>query len=67
MHWRTVIVEGPLALRMRRFAAARDGETGLQIMTLPLLAARLAGGFSRPAGPEDLAPRQSGRPSVPDS
>ena len=42
MNRRTVIVEGPLAFRMRRIAAARQGEAGVQIMTLPQLAARLA-------------------------
>jgi RecB family exonuclease len=56
MKRRTVVVEGPLAFRMRRLAAARSSEAGLQIMTLPLLAARLAGGFSRPARSEDLEP-----------
>ena len=56
MNRRTVIVEGPLAFRMRRIAAARKGQAGEQIMTLPQLAARLAGGFTRPAGSEDLDP-----------
>lgn len=56
MQRRTVIVEGPLAFRMRRLAAARNKEIGLQIMTLPLVAAHLAGGFIRPAGPEHLEP-----------
>ncbi|MBK3666451.1 hypothetical protein JJE66_35225 [Bradyrhizobium diazoefficiens] len=41
MQIRTV-VDGPLALRMRRLDAAREGATGRQILTLPLLAARLA-------------------------
>lgn len=40
---RTVIVEGPLALNMRRITAAREAEAGVQIMSLPQLAARLAG------------------------
>lgn len=53
---RTVIVEGPLAFRMRRIAAARRAEAGVQIMTLPQLAARLAGGFAHPAGSADLYP-----------
>jgi hypothetical protein len=53
---RTVVVEGPLAFRMRRIAAARQGEAGVQIMTLPQLAARLAGGFIRPARSQDLDP-----------
>jgi hypothetical protein len=52
----TVVVEGPLAFRMRRLAAARRTETGLQILTLPLLAARLAGGFCRPARSQHLEP-----------
>jgi hypothetical protein len=53
---RTVIIDGPLAFRMRRLTAARNAEAGLQIMTLPALAARLAGGFLRPAGPQELEP-----------
>ena len=56
MNRRTVIVEGSLAFRMRRIAAARQGQAGVQIMTLPQLAARLAGGFTRPARSEDLDP-----------
>ncbi|MCA1367197.1 PD-(D/E)XK nuclease family protein [Bradyrhizobium sp. BRP14] len=56
MKRRTVIVEGPLAFHMRRVDAARRGEAGVQIMTFPLLAARLAGGFIRPARSEDLFP-----------
>jgi hypothetical protein len=53
---RTVVVEGPLAFRMKRIAAARRAEAGVQIMTLPQLAARLAGGFIRPARSQDLDP-----------
>jgi hypothetical protein len=53
---RTVVVEGPLAFSTRRLAAARQGETGLHIASLPLLAARLAGGFRRPARSQDLEP-----------
>ena len=56
MNRRTAIVEGPLAFRMRRIAAARQEQAGVQIMTLPQLAARLAGGFTRPARSEDLDP-----------
>ena len=56
MKRRTVVVEGPLAFRMRRIAAARRAEAGMQIMTLPQLAARLAGGFARPARSQDLDP-----------
>src|SRR5712691_2614563 len=51
---RTVVVEGPLAFRMRRLAAARGSEAGQQILTLPLLAARLAGGFRRSARLQDV-------------
>lgn len=56
MKRRTVIVEGPLAFRMRRLGAARRSEAGVQIVTLPLLAARLAGGFHRPARSQELEP-----------
>src|SRR5258708_5718962 len=41
---------------MRRLVAARAGESGLQILTLPQLAARLVGGFVQPAAPEALDP-----------
>lgn len=51
---RTVVVEGPLAQRMRRFEAAGRGETGIDVVTIPQLAARLAGGFSRLADGEML-------------
>lgn len=51
---RTDVVDGPLAFRMRRTAAAQAGEHGLEVMTLPLLAARLAGGFRQPATVEQL-------------
>jgi hypothetical protein len=57
---RTVIVEGPLALAMRRFEAAGAGEIGLQILNLPQLAARLSGGFHQPAAPEVLEPAIQG-------
>lgn len=53
---RTVIVEGPLAFRMRRIDAARRDEAGVQILSLPQLAARLAGGFIRPARQQDFDP-----------
>ncbi len=56
MNRRTIVVEGPLAFHMRRIAAARRGETGVQIMTIPQMAARLAGGFTRPAQSQDLDP-----------
>ncbi|RWH52859.1 MAG: PD-(D/E)XK nuclease family protein [Mesorhizobium sp.] len=54
--FRTVVVDGPLALRMARLKAARAGAVGLQIMTLPQLAARLVGGFVRPAHRKELEP-----------
>jgi PD-(D/E)XK nuclease superfamily protein len=53
---RTLIIHGPLAFRMRRLAAARAGAAGLQLMALPQLAARLAGGFTRPAALHELEP-----------
>jgi hypothetical protein len=56
MRIHTVVVDGPLALRMRRLDAAREGAIGRQILTLPLLAARLAGGFAAPATQEILYP-----------
>ncbi len=56
MKRRTIVVEGPLAFRMRRIVAARRAEAGIQIITLPQLAARLAGGFVRPARSQDLDP-----------
>lgn len=56
MNRRTIVVEGPLAFRMRRIDAARRAEAGVQIMGLPQLAARLVGGFVRPARSQDLDP-----------
>ena len=56
MKRRAIVVDGPLAFRMRRLAAARDRELGLEILTLPQLAARLAGGFCRPAHEDVLFP-----------
>jgi PD-(D/E)XK nuclease superfamily len=41
---------------MRRLAAAHAGDSGLQIFTLPQLAARLVGGFVQPIAPEILEP-----------
>lgn len=52
----TVIVDGPLALRMQRLTAAREGAVGRDLLTLPLLAARLAGGFTTIAGTDVLYP-----------
>jgi PD-(D/E)XK nuclease superfamily len=56
MERHTVIVEGTLAFRMQRVAAARAGDHGRDVATLPLLGARLAGGFSRPADHAILIP-----------
>lgn len=50
----SVVVQGRLAYATRRAAAARDHELGLQIMTPPLLAARLAGGLLRAASRESI-------------
>ena len=55
MKRRVIIVDGPLALGMRRFWAAKANEVGCDILTLPLLAARLAGGFRRAADREMLS------------
>jgi hypothetical protein len=52
----TFIVDSPLALRGQRLAAAREGAIGRDILTLPLLAARLAGGFIAPVGTDVLFP-----------
>ena len=52
----TFIVDGPLALRSQRLAAAREGAIGRDILTFPLLAARLAGGFLSPLGTDVLFP-----------
>jgi hypothetical protein len=56
MQRRTAVIQGALAYGMRRIAAARAGETGLQIMTVPQVAARLAGGFLHPATGEIIEP-----------
>jgi RecB family exonuclease len=52
----TLVVDGPLAIRMQRLAAARDGSVGREILTLPLFAARLAGGFIAPVATDVLYP-----------
>ena len=51
---RTVVVHGRLAMRELRLNAAREGRHGLQIMTFEQLAARLAGGLTRPVDDETL-------------
>jgi hypothetical protein len=53
---RVVVVDGPFAFRMRRLAAARANDIGLEVLTLPLLTARLAGGFCRVVDRDHLAP-----------
>lgn len=55
MKRRVIVVDGPLAFRMRRLEAARACALGLEILTLPLLAARLAGGFCSLVNRELLA------------
>lgn len=52
----THVVDGLLALRTARAAAALGGTVGREILTLPLLAARLVGGFATPAGTDVLFP-----------
>lgn len=51
---RSILVHGRLAFAMRRAAAAQHHELGLQILTPPLLAARLAGGFLHAASRESI-------------
>ena len=53
-HRRTVIAHGRLTMHELRLAAAREHRHGLQIMTFEQLAARLAGGLSRPVDDEAL-------------
>src|SRR5260370_10668976 len=52
----TSVIESHLAFQMRRHAAARAGECGVQRVTLRQLAARLAGGFLHPVTAELLEP-----------
>jgi hypothetical protein len=51
---RTVVVHTKLAGQAARVAAARAGESGVQIMTMGQLAARLAGGLLRPIDPDTV-------------
>ena len=60
MKRRVIVVDGPVAFRVRRLDAARAHDIGLEILTLPLLAARLAGGFCSLADRELLAPAIAG-------
>jgi hypothetical protein len=52
----TLVIDEPLAMRMQRLVAAREGSIGREILTLPLLAARLAGGFVAPVATDVLYP-----------
>lgn len=55
MKRRVIVVEGQLAFGMRRFEAARANDVGLEVLTLPLLASRLAGGFRHLADRDTLS------------
>jgi len=50
----TIVAHGRPAMRELRLAAARGRHHGLQVMTFEQLAARLAGGLSRPVDDETL-------------
>src|ERR1700741_3874058 len=52
----TLVVHGPLAIRMQRLAAARQARVGREPLPLPLVAARLAGGFIAPVTTDVLYP-----------
>lgn len=54
MRIRTTIIEGSVAFQMRRAIAARKNECGIQILSLPQLAARLTGGFTTPVAKRNL-------------
>lgn len=56
----TFVIDGPLALRSQRIAAARESANGRDILTLPLLAVRLAGGFIAPVSADVLYPAIQG-------
>lgn len=56
MQRETVVVQGPLAGKMQRYFAASERAVGREIMTLPHLAARLAGGFVAAPGADELYP-----------
>ena len=51
---KTIVVHTKLAGHLARVEAARTGSSGVQIMTMGQLAARLAGGFLRPIDREAL-------------
>lgn len=50
----TIVVSDRLAMRATRLAAARAGRHGVQMLSFPQLAARLAGGFVQPADDDAL-------------
>ncbi|MCL2713944.1 MAG: PD-(D/E)XK nuclease family protein [Alphaproteobacteria bacterium] len=50
----SVVIAGRAGFAIRRAEAARASQCGLRIMTLPQLAARLAGGFTTPLSAEAL-------------
>lgn len=52
--FRSVLVQGQLSYAMRRAAAARREAFGLQLLTAPQLAGRLAGGLKRPASRQSI-------------
>lgn len=52
----TIVVDGLLAYRMQRAAAARSNALGREIATLPQVAGRLAGGFIEMATSDILFP-----------
>ena len=52
---RTIVTHGRLVADQARLEAARAGQHGVQVMSMPGLAARLAGGFLRAIDAEALA------------
>lgn len=56
MHRHTIIVDGMLAYRMQRAAAARTNAIGREIATWPQIASRLVGGFVEVANADILFP-----------
>lgn len=56
----TVVVNGVFAMRAERLRAAREGATGRQVLTVELMAQRMAGGFLRMARPRDVRKVLSG-------
>lgn len=57
---RTIVVHGRLATDRARLAQARAGRHGVQVMTMPALAERLAGGFLRVIDSETLTATLAG-------